>query len=147
MSKHQTRLLAQLAPSVAAQLAELQSTIDNLGDEIVATLAAQKQEAEEREPEPERLTTEEPVPTAVDVPSATVCHRAREVARRLDIHTQTLWKWVREGRFPKGVKIGPMRTVWSEATIAQWLDEQRANPGKRRLLPRELMKRERLGRE
>jgi predicted DNA-binding transcriptional regulator AlpA len=143
MSKYNQ--LARLPPAVAAQLEELKDTIGNLGVELAAAFAVQAEQKAEREPERERL---EPATNIVaDVPSATRGFRAREVAERLCVNPQTLWRWVRQGRFPKGTQIGPARTIWTEQTIAEWLDEQRANPGKRRPLPRDRLKRERLGRE
>ena len=118
--------LPRLAPDVAVQLSELQDQIKNLGEVVGAALAAQAEQQQQKEPERapvrERLTTE----LVIEEASPTRCHRARAVAKRLDIHVQTLWRWCRQGDFPPGVKIGPMRTVWSEATIATWLAE-RAN--------------------
>lgn len=29
----------------------------------------------------------------------------------------TIWRWVREGRFPKPYKLGPCVTVWDAAVI------------------------------
>lgn len=152
MSKHDRRL-ARLAPAVSQALEVLKDAIQNFGDEIGAALAAQAEQQtaeQEKRLERERLTTEEPdtkEPTTVDGTSATVCYRAKATAQRLCIHEQTLYRWVKEGRFPPGTRIGPGRVIWTEATIAQWLDEQRANPGKRRPLPSDRLKRERLGRE
>jgi hypothetical protein len=51
---------------------------------------------------------------------------------------QTVHRWVAQGKFPKGIRIGEARTVWPESLIAEWLAEKRANPGRRRqTLPRE----------
>ena len=140
MSKHQARLLAQLAPTVAAQLDQLKSAIDSLGDELGAALAAQEAERQKVEQEALRARAEEPAkePTTVDVPSATRGFSATQVAERLVINPQTLWRWVRQNKFPPGVRIGPGRTIWTEEVLARWLDHQRANPGERRqTLPRE----------
>ncbi len=134
----QNQRLARLAPGVAAELEELQAVIRNLGEQIGAALAAQaEQQRAERAAEPERTQDPEPITNTVDVPSATIGYRAAEVARRLSIHQQTLWSWIRQGRFPPGIRIGAARTIWTEQQIAQWLAQQRANPGKRRPLPRE----------
>ena len=108
-------------------------------------LAAQKQEAEHQQQEQERASeperTKEPEPaTITEEASATRCHRAKAVAARLGVHTQTLWRWIAENRFPQGILIGPGRRVWTEQQLAQWLDEQRANPGERRPLPSEGVK-------
>jgi prophage regulatory protein len=56
--------------------------------------------------------------------SPTRCYRVAHVAKRLSVHPQTLWRWIREGRFPKGIKIGPMTTIWTEAMLADWLEKK-----------------------
>jgi len=121
--------LAQLAPDLAAQFSELQSAIGNLGEKIGAALAVQKQEAEQQKakqapPPPERE------PAIKDrIIDARLCnpiqgYRAKELAKILSIHEQTLWRWVREGRIPRGVKIGEMTTVWPTHVIAAWLEQK-----------------------
>jgi prophage regulatory protein len=116
--------LTRLAPAVATSLDELQHAVRALGEEIGAALAAQQQEADqqkakqERAPEPERPTS------IIEEASPTRGYRARVVAKRLDVNPQTIWRWVREGRFPRGIKIGEMRTIWTEQMIAEWLAER-----------------------
>jgi predicted DNA-binding transcriptional regulator AlpA len=59
-------------------------------------------------------------------------HRIDEVARRLTVHPQTVFKWIREGKFPPGLKVGN-RTIWTEEMLATWMTQQQAkSPGKRR---------------
>jgi prophage regulatory protein len=43
--------------------------------------------------------------------------RPRMLARRLSIHPQTLWRWVREGRWPRPVRLGPNSCGWRAATV------------------------------
>jgi prophage regulatory protein len=122
--------LARLAPAVAAQFDQLQDIIRNLGEGIGVALAQKQEATEQQKPEPERAPvrqrlTKEPV---IEASSPTRGYRARAVAERLSVHPQTLWRWIREGRFPKGVKVGPMVTLWTETTIEQWLAERAKAP-------------------
>jgi prophage regulatory protein len=120
--------LAKPVPAVAQQLAllelimlqfglrlgdhdQLQEAIRTLGAEIGAVLlAAQQQRVDHhvirRSCSPSRG------------------YRVGQVAERLSVHPQTLWRWIREGRFPKGIKIGPMTTIWTETMLADWLEKK-----------------------
>ncbi len=51
--------------------------------------------------------------------------RVAAVAEKVSVHEQTIWLWVREGRFPKPFKVGPGVTVWDEAEIDQWLQARK----------------------
>ena len=42
----------------------------------------------------------------------------------LDISIATLWRWVKDGRFPSPIKIGPNTTAWTTSSIDQWQQEQ-----------------------
>jgi prophage regulatory protein len=42
----------------------------------------------------------------------------RELLELLGIGRVTLWRWVRDGRFPQPVRIGPGSKRWPEAVIA-----------------------------
>lgn len=39
----------------------------------------------------------------------------------LPVSPATIWRWVREGRFPKPFKLGASVTVWDEAEIEAFL--------------------------
>lgn len=43
--------------------------------------------------------------------------RVREVADHLGIGESTLWRWVKRGIFPGGLKLGPRVRVWSLAEV------------------------------
>lgn len=47
--------------------------------------------------------------------------RLPQVLARVPVARSTLWAWVREGRFPKPVKLGPMTTAWRASDVCQWL--------------------------
>jgi len=48
--------------------------------------------------------------------------RIRDVLARVPVGRSTLWAWVREGRFPKPIKLGPMTTAWRASDVAAWLE-------------------------
>jgi excisionase family DNA binding protein len=54
--------------------------------------------------------------------------RVHEAAQRLDVHDQTLYKWIREGRLPS-VQLGgsgaPLRIP--ERALEQWIDEHESH--------------------
>lgn len=47
--------------------------------------------------------------------------RTADVVTLLNISKPTLYRWVREGRFPAGVKYGPNTTGWPRHVVDQWL--------------------------
>lgn len=44
----------------------------------------------------------------------------KQVAERETVHPATINRWVREGRFPKPVKIGANCTRWRVTDVEQW---------------------------
>lgn len=38
----------------------------------------------------------------------------------------TIWRWAREGKFPKPFKLGPSVTVWDAAEVEAFIAAQRA---------------------
>jgi len=49
-----------------------------------------------------------------------------EVATLTTLSKPTIYKYVREGRFPKQVRLGPNRVVWRRAEVEGWLDTREA---------------------
>ncbi len=45
---------------------------------------------------------------------------------RYQISPNTVWRWVREGRFPKPVKLGPGVTAWRLSDLERWESEREA---------------------
>ncbi|MBM4230765.1 MAG: AlpA family phage regulatory protein [Gammaproteobacteria bacterium] len=45
---------------------------------------------------------------------------------RYQISANTVWRWVREGRFPKPVKLGPGVTAWRLSDLERWEREREA---------------------
>lgn len=55
--------------------------------------------------------------------------RIQEVLRYVPIGKSTWWKGIKEGKFPKGRKIGPKTTVWSKKDILGLLQKiELSNP-------------------
>lgn len=54
-----------------------------------------------------------------------VCIKNAQPARNglLPITAKTLWVWVREGKFPKPIKMNGV-TVWSSTDVEEWLKQQ-----------------------
>jgi prophage regulatory protein len=51
--------------------------------------------------------------------------RAAAVASVLSISLPTLYRWIREKRFPSGIQYGPHCVGWERATVDAWLASKR----------------------
>lgn len=51
--------------------------------------------------------------------------RPKAVAERLGIARVTLFKWVREGKFPKPTKLSETVAVWDETAVEDWLNARK----------------------
>jgi len=47
--------------------------------------------------------------------------RKQEVLRRIGVSASTLWRMVRDGWFPRPVRISANRVGWLEAEIDEWI--------------------------
>ncbi|GIV53473.1 MAG: hypothetical protein KatS3mg038_3994 [Candidatus Kapaibacterium sp.] len=50
--------------------------------------------------------------------------RAHELAAMLGVCRHTIYHWVRNGRFPQPLKIGPRATAWRLEDVERWLAER-----------------------
>lgn len=57
-----------------------------------------------------------------NAPSLTV----QQVAKRYNVSKDTIWRWGREGDFPKGVRVGPSVTRWRLADLIEYESTIRA---------------------
>lgn len=48
------------------------------------------------------------------------------VCEVLGISRTTLWRWLSDGRFPKPMQLGPMRTVWQPCDIDDFIEKLKA---------------------
>jgi prophage regulatory protein len=53
--------------------------------------------------------------------------RVREVADRAGISKSLIYKFVREGKFPFGVKIGERAVGWLESDVDGWIQSRAIN--------------------
>lgn len=49
---------------------------------------------------------------------------------KLPVSPATIWRWVREGHFPKPFKIGPATTVWDADQVDAFLAQQAGGASK-----------------
>lgn len=50
--------------------------------------------------------------------------RAKDAAAFLGIGVSTLWKWVKDGRLPKGISLGPRCTVWRQSELGSFVADR-----------------------
>ena len=55
--------------------------------------------------------------------------RAKDAARFLGIGESTFWRWVKDGRLPKGIHLSTRVTVWKIAALEASLERQAAAQG------------------
>lgn len=48
----------------------------------------------------------------------------KQLSIQLNVSRQTIWRWVREGNFPKPVKLGENCTRWTMADVQAWQTEK-----------------------
>lgn len=44
----------------------------------------------------------------------------------LPVSRATLWRWSKDGKFPRPVKLGPGVTAWKVGDVRLWLEQQAA---------------------
>ena len=58
------------------------------------------------------------------LPAAGYVRAAQLVPDILPIHENTLWKWVRAGRFPKPTRLSSRVSVWNVNDVRAWFAER-----------------------
>lgn len=48
------------------------------------------------------------------------------VLKAIGIGKSTLWRWIREGRFPKPVRLGANCVAWRADDVNQWINSRPA---------------------
>ncbi len=54
--------------------------------------------------------------------------RFKELRKSIPLGRTTIWRMMREGRFPQSRRIGKMATAWLESEVEDWI-RQRAQEG------------------
>ena len=52
-------------------------------------------------------------------------YRISELSEILSMGRSTIWGLVKEGKFPKSIKISQGVTVWDSESILKWVEENR----------------------
>lgn len=55
--------------------------------------------------------------------------RAKDAAAFLGLGVSTFWRWVKEGRLPKGTRLSARVTVWRISDLESFIDQQAAHQG------------------
>ena len=50
----------------------------------------------------------------------------QEITASLKVSKSTLWRWIKQGLFPRPVRLGPKAVRWRESDIAAWDRERTA---------------------
>lgn len=51
----------------------------------------------------------------------------KQLSEFLEVSRQTIWRWVREGKFPVPLKLGPNCTRWKISDVKAWEAGKEAN--------------------
>ncbi len=60
----------------------------------------------------------------IDVNHLPTLIRWKQLKQIVPFSRITIWRWVRENRFPKPVRVGQRGIAWICAEIEQWISEQ-----------------------
>ena len=56
------------------------------------------------------------------LPPQGVC-REKQIRQLVPVGKTKFWQMVRDGEFPKGIKLSTNTTVWRNADVLAWLDQ------------------------
>lgn len=54
--------------------------------------------------------------------------RISQVLAVVPVSRTTLWRWVKEGKFPASVKLTPEITAWPVQAVRAWIAERNQQP-------------------
>lgn len=61
--------------------------------------------------------------SAIEQPHSQGAMRAKDAARFLAVGESTFWRWVAQGRLPKGKRLSARATVWMRADLDRFLEK------------------------
>jgi prophage regulatory protein len=64
------------------------------------------------------------------IPENSYLRLAQITPNIVPVGRSTLWEWVKEGKFPKPVKLSPRVTVWRSADVREWMAQRNATASK-----------------
>ena len=50
--------------------------------------------------------------------------RFADLQEIIPVSRSTLWRWVRDGKFPPPIALGPNTRAWRESDVLSWLDKK-----------------------
>lgn len=50
-------------------------------------------------------------------------YRLPQVLELIPVSKSTLWQWIKDGRFPKGIKISNGITAWDAETVHKYIND------------------------
>ena len=56
-----------------------------------------------------------------DIPTTGYLRQSQLVGPILPIGATTLWRWVKEGKFPQPIKLSPRVTAWRAEDVRDWM--------------------------
>lgn len=48
-------------------------------------------------------------------------YQTSDIMRITQKSRSTIWRWIRAGRFPKPMKIGPNSNAWTQEQLVSWV--------------------------
>lgn len=51
-------------------------------------------------------------------------YRLPHLKQRLGVSGSTIWNWIKQGKFPRGIKISDNITVWEAQAVERWAAER-----------------------
>jgi len=51
-------------------------------------------------------------------------YRLSQLKQKLSVSRSSIWSWVKEGTFPKPIKLGKNCTAWNASDINNWVEER-----------------------
>ena len=48
--------------------------------------------------------------------------RLNELSKQFSIPKSTIWYWIKQGKFPKPIKLGERCNAWRESELNAWLE-------------------------
>lgn len=51
--------------------------------------------------------------------------RRKQLEYKIGLSRSTIYKMIKDGKFPKPVKIGVRAVAWPESAIEQWIDDRK----------------------
>ena len=51
-------------------------------------------------------------------------YRISHLQKKLGVSRSSLWSWVKQGSFPKPIKLGKNCTAWNASDINHWVEER-----------------------